>query len=121
MVILRLIFTSLFYFTPVLWKGLRRSGCQNEGKRPYKSTGNPSPLTGVTFLKNHKNGKTTMHKLKTLWEKLGKGNKKHIKQNTKQEVNEFAFTGIRLVFLAERHHGDPVTHSEWQRQTLKTL
>jgi len=72
MVILRLIFTSLFYFTLVLWKGLKRSGCQNEGKRPYKSIGNPSPLTGVTFLKNPKNGKTTMHKLKTLREKLGR-------------------------------------------------
>jgi hypothetical protein len=94
MVILRLILTSLFYFTLVLWKGLRRSGCQNERKRPYKRTGNPSPLTGVIFMKNPKNGKTTMHKLKTLWEKLGKGNKKHIKQNTKQKGNEMTFTSV---------------------------
>jgi hypothetical protein len=112
MVTLRLTFISLFYFTLALWKGLRRSGCQNEGKRPCKSTGNPSLLTWVTFLKNPKNGKTTMHKLKTLWEKLGKGNKKHIKLETKQKGNELAFTGIKLVFLAERCHGDPVTHSE---------
>jgi len=85
-VVLILIFTSSFYFTLVLWKGLRRSGCQNEGKGPYKSTGNPSHLTGVTFLKNPKNGKTTMHKLKTLQKKLGKSNKRHIKQDTNKEA-----------------------------------
>jgi hypothetical protein len=121
MVVLRLIFPSLFYFTVVFWNGLRKSGCQNEGKEPYKSTGNPSPLTGVIFLKNPKNGKNTMHKLKTLWEKLGKSNKRHIKQDTKQRGNELAFTGITIVFLAESCHGDPVTNSKWQRQRLKTL
>jgi len=78
-------------------------------------------LTGVTFLKNPKNGKTTMHKLKTLQEKLGKSNKRHIKQDTKQRGNELAFTGITIVFLAESCHGDPVTNSEWQRQRLITL
>jgi len=67
MVVLRLIFTSSLYFTLVLWKGLRKSGCQNEGKGSYKSTDNPSPLTGVIFLKNPKHGKTTMHKLMTWW------------------------------------------------------
>jgi hypothetical protein len=77
MVVLRLIFTSSLYFTLVLWKGLRKSGCQNEGKGSYKSTDNPSSLTGVIFLKNPKNGKTIMHKLMTLWEKLGKSNKRH--------------------------------------------
>jgi hypothetical protein len=58
-------------------------------------------LTGVTFLQNSKNVKTTLHKLKTLWEKLGKSNKRHIKQDTKQRDNELAFIGITLVFLAE--------------------
>jgi hypothetical protein len=34
---------------------------------------------------------------------------------------ELAFTGIKLVFLAESCHGDPVTNSEWQKQRLQTL
>jgi hypothetical protein len=112
MVVLRLIFTSSLYFTLVLWKGLRKSGCQNEGKGSYKNKDNPSPLTGVTFLKNPKRGKIIMAKLMTLWEKLSKSNKRHIKQDTKQRGNELAFTGIILVFLAESCHGDPVTNSE---------